>query len=90
MCRGIDLQMRLCQRVKAGRTPDPAPAPPAGPRPLAAQAQAGHPEAWLSLGLCRRWAWELWSPSPVRSCGPTVQQPRAGRPQPPQPLLQHL
>lgn len=40
MCRGIDLQMRLCQRVKAGRTPDPAPAPPAGPRPLAAQARA--------------------------------------------------
>lgn len=41
VCRGIDLQMRLCQRVKAGRTPDPAPAPPAGPRPLAAQARAG-------------------------------------------------
>ena len=41
VCRGIDLQMRLCQRVKAGRTPDPAPAPPAGPRPLAAQAREG-------------------------------------------------
>lgn len=51
MCRGIDLQMRLCQRIKAGRTPDPGSRPPPpGPRPLAAQALARHrhPEAWAA------------------------------------------
>lgn len=49
VCRGIDLQMRLCQRIKAGRTPDPGSRPPPpGPRPLAAQALARHPEAWAA------------------------------------------
>lgn len=43
MCLRIDLQMRLCQRIKAGRTPDPGPPPlPArNPRPLEAQAWPG-------------------------------------------------
>lgn len=49
MCRGIDLQMRLCQRIKAGRTPDPAPAPaarpaaPRGPEPSLAPGGLGRP-----------------------------------------------
>lgn len=32
VCRGIDLQMRLCLRIKARRTPDPGPRPHRGPR----------------------------------------------------------
>lgn len=67
MCRGIDLQMRLCQRIKAGRTPDPGPPPPparpAAPRgPGPGLALGGLGPAWLSQGVCGRQAGELLSP----------------------------
>lgn len=60
MCRRIDLQMRLCQRIKAGQTPDPGPAPPpARPSAPRGPGQAWHRESWARLCLCRRHAGEL-------------------------------
>lgn len=57
MCRRIDLQMRLCQRIKAGRTPDPAPAPrQPGPRALTAQAWTDTRRPGPVRGLRRRQA----------------------------------
>lgn len=69
VCRGIDLQMRLCQRIKAGRTPDPGPRPRLpGPRPLGRPGsrwacEGGRPRSfgaphsglvlWLQLGPLR-------------------------------------
>lgn len=60
VCRRIDLQMRLCQRIKAGQTPDPAPAPPpARPSAPRGPGQAWHRESWARLCLFRRQAGEL-------------------------------
>ena len=89
VCRGIDLQMRLCQRIKAGRTPDPRPPPPparpaapCGPGPGLALGGLG--PAWLSQGVCRRPAGELLSPLPGPGSVAAVSS-RAPGPGPPAP-----
>lgn len=86
VCRGIDLQMRLCQRVKAGRTPDPAPAPPAGPRPQAAQAGAGHRRPGSRWACAGGWPGGL-EPLAGRVRSRTVSgAPRWGSPAAPAPI----
>lgn len=52
VCRGIDLQMRLCLRIKARRTPDPGLRPHRGPR---RPRPDRHPEAYdPRAGACTR------------------------------------